>query len=83
MDWFEQQDEAYRRTVLPPEVKGQGRGGSAHPMSWYAGSATPARSSASTTWASADYKTLIREVRDQTSPPSVAPLGSSLEKTKS
>jgi transketolase len=35
LEWFEQQDEAYRRSVLPPEVTARVAVEAAHPMSWY------------------------------------------------
>ncbi|HEX4251926.1 MAG TPA: transketolase [Pseudonocardia sp.] len=35
LDWFEQQDEAYRLTVLPPEVRARVAVEAAHPLTWY------------------------------------------------
>jgi len=35
LEWFEQQDEAYRRSVLPPEVKARVAVEAAHPLTWY------------------------------------------------
>jgi len=35
LEWFDQQDEAYRRGVLPPEVKARVAVEAAHPMTWY------------------------------------------------
>ncbi|WP_028932245.1 transketolase [Pseudonocardia spinosispora] len=35
LEWFEQQDEAYQRTVLPPEIKARVAVEAAHPLTWY------------------------------------------------
>jgi len=35
LEWFDQQDESYRRSVLPPEVKARVAVEAAHPMTWY------------------------------------------------
>jgi transketolase len=35
LDWFLEQDEAYRRSVLPPEVTARVAVEAAHPMSWW------------------------------------------------
>ena len=35
LEWFEQQDEAYQRSVLPPEVKARVAVEAAHPLTWY------------------------------------------------
>ncbi|GAA5173826.1 transketolase [Pseudonocardia eucalypti] len=35
LEWFDRQDEAYRRTVLPPEVTARVAVEAAHPITWY------------------------------------------------
>ena len=62
LDWFEQQDEAYRRSVLPPEVKARVAVEAAHPLTWYrwvgdAGEIIGINHFG----ASADYKTLYQQ----------------------
>ena len=62
LDWFEQQDEAYRLSVLPPEVKARVAVEAAHPLTWYrwvgdAGEIIGINHFG----ASADYKTLYQQ----------------------
>jgi transketolase len=62
LEWFEQQDEAYRRTVLPPEVTARVAVEAAHPLTWYRWVGDAGEIIGIDHFgASADYKTLYKE----------------------
>jgi len=62
LEWFEQQDEAYRRTVLPPEVKARVAVEAAHPLTWYRWVGDAGEIIGIDHFgASADYKTLYQQ----------------------
>jgi transketolase len=81
LEWFEQQDEAYRRTVLPPEVKARVAVEAAHPLTWYRWVGDAGEVIGIDHYgASADYKTLYEKF-GITTDTVVAAARSSLQKT--
>jgi transketolase len=83
LDWFEHQDEAYRRTVLPPEVKARVAVEAAHPLTWYRWVGDAGEIIGIDHYgASADYKTLYEKF-GITGDTVVAAARSSLQKTNS
>ncbi|MDT7749040.1 MAG: transketolase, partial [Pseudonocardiales bacterium] len=83
LEWFEQQDEAYRRTVLPPEVKARVAVEAAQPLTWYRWVGDAGEIVGIDHYgASADYKTLYEKF-GITGDSVVAAARSSLQKTNS
>ncbi|WP_300343279.1 transketolase [Nesterenkonia sp.] len=62
LEWFEQQDQSYRESVLPPAVRARVAVEAAHPMTWYRYVGDAGRIVGLDHFgASADYKTLYEQ----------------------
>jgi transketolase len=83
LEWFERQDEAYQRSVLPPEIKARVAVEAAHPLTWYRWVGDAGEIIGIDHYgASADYKTLYEKF-GITADAVVAAARSSLTKTSS